>query len=109
MTSGRVALAGVVVVLLELPAVAQAQGGANAKADAAAFHHPSGPDKPVKVPEGWRWEPPWRERGDCGPVCLFVLARLQRRHVSIILLRIRWQWLERRRKSGRYAPAPGRP
>jgi ABC-type bacteriocin/lantibiotic exporter with double-glycine peptidase domain len=30
-----------------------------------------------------RYEPPWREQGDCGPLSLYVLMRIQDREVSL--------------------------
>ncbi|QDU36694.1 Peptidase C39 family protein [Maioricimonas rarisocia] len=30
-----------------------------------------------------QWEPSWRDRGDCGPVALYILMRLQGRETSI--------------------------
>lgn len=33
--------------------------------------------------EAMHWEPPWRDRGDCGPVALYLLMRLEGRDTSI--------------------------
>lgn len=35
------------------------------------------------VPKDMQFEPSWRQRGDCGPLSLYVLMRLQGRQVSI--------------------------
>jgi hypothetical protein len=37
----------------------------------------------VQLPNDWKFEPPWRERGDCGPLSLYVLMRLADRQVTI--------------------------
>jgi hypothetical protein len=36
-----------------------------------------------KKDEGLWWAPWWRERGDCGPIALFVLMKLQGERVSV--------------------------
>lgn len=39
--------------------------------------------EPAIVPASMRWEPKWREKGDCGPTALFVIMRLFNRDASL--------------------------
>jgi hypothetical protein len=57
---------------------------------AATYGHctsPSRPDKnanaPVHLPRHLQFEPPWRHRGDCGPLSLYVLMRLEGQPTSV--------------------------
>lgn len=40
-------------------------------AHATVSHEPA-----AVVPQAMRWEPPWRKKADCGPISLYVFARL---------------------------------
>lgn len=40
-------------------------------------------DAPVNLPRDLQFEPPWRHRGDCGPLSLYVLMRLEGQPVSV--------------------------
>jgi hypothetical protein len=41
------------------------------------------PKAAARLPKGLRFEPVWRQRGDCGPLSLYVLMRLEDRGVSV--------------------------
>jgi hypothetical protein len=40
-------------------------------------------ETPVQVPNDFKFEPPWRQKGDCGALALYVLMRLHNREVTI--------------------------
>lgn len=40
-------------------------------------------DSDGQMPNDMKFEPPWREQGDCGPISLYVLMRLSDRKVSV--------------------------
>lgn len=42
-----------------------------------------GGKRPSNVPGDWKFEPDWRDRGDCGPLALYVLMQLEGRPRSI--------------------------
>lgn len=37
----------------------------------------------VVIPEDWQFEPAWREKGDCGPLALFVLMKLEGNDITV--------------------------
>lgn len=63
-------------VLLGWSMLAEAQQRDQVNVDMGLGSRGSAPSQRVKLPEGWNWEPAWRQKGDCGPVCLFVMARM---------------------------------
>src|ERR1700676_2769191 len=56
-----------------------------AKSGSDDGNHPR-PNEPAKanvsVPTEWRFEPPWQGKGDCGPLSLYVLLRLEDQPVT---------------------------
>jgi hypothetical protein len=40
-------------------------------------------DDPSKASSDWDWKPWWRDRNDCGPLCLYALFQLEGKEVSI--------------------------
>jgi hypothetical protein len=52
-------------------------------ADAGPPGPPANTGKPLEVPVEMRFEPAWREKGDCGPVSLYVLMAITGRKPSM--------------------------
>ncbi len=48
-----------------------------------ATHTVPNAESAAEVPAIMRWEPRWREQGDCGPVCLFLLMRILDKQVTL--------------------------
>lgn len=44
------------------------------------------------TPASMRWEPSWRDPGDCGPLSLYILMKLSGRSVSVEEIKARTPW-----------------
>lgn len=64
-------------IALSLPAFGAEQG----KMRPESIH--ANANSAVQVPEDMRWEPRWRDKGDCGPISLYILMRLMGETVSV--------------------------
>jgi hypothetical protein len=52
-------------------------------AGAVIFLFVENPTAATQFPDSMKFEPLWRDRGDCGPISLYLLMRLQDRQVSV--------------------------